>query len=82
MPALCALTHKEPSLKALFEGVYSRPGIKMKGYVAIQKKLLCLVYTRWKKDEAYDPQFGQPPSTTSSKEEPKGLIRNNLYISK
>ncbi len=26
----------------------------MKGYVAVQKKLLELIYTLWKKDKAYD----------------------------
>ena len=31
MPALCAVTHQEPSLKALYERVYTPTGIKMKG---------------------------------------------------
>ena len=74
MPALCAVTHQEPGLKALYERVYSRSGIKMKGYVAVQKKLLCLIYTLWKKDEKYDSTFGQQPSTASSNEEPKSLF--------
>ena len=46
----------------------------MKAYVAVQKKLLCLVYTLWKKDEAYDPKCGQQQDNTSSKEEPKSLF--------
>ncbi|MBT1712473.1 IS110 family transposase [Fulvivirgaceae bacterium PWU5] len=39
----------------LYERVYDRTKIKMKGYVAIQRKLLCLLYTLWKKDTAFDP---------------------------
>lgn len=74
MPALCAVTHQEPGLKALYERVYSRSGIKMKGYVAVQKKLLCLIYTLWKKDQAYDPAFGQKQNPSSSNEEPKSLF--------
>lgn len=74
MPALCAVTHQEPSLKALYERVYTRTGIKMKGYVAVQKKLLCLVYALWKKDEKYDPEFSPKANTSSSNQEPKSLF--------
>jgi hypothetical protein len=34
----------------------------MKAYTAVQKKLLILVYTLWKKDEAYDPFYGYKSS--------------------
>ncbi len=29
----------------------------MKGYVAVQKKLLTLCYALWKKDASYDPLY-------------------------
>ena len=29
--------------------------VKMKAYVAVQKKLLVLIYTLWKKNEAFRP---------------------------
>jgi transposase len=32
-------------------------GIKMKAYVAIQKKLLCMIYALWKKDKAFEPDY-------------------------
>ena len=32
-------------------------GIKMKAAVAIQRKLLVLIYTLWKKEEFFDPSF-------------------------
>lgn len=39
----------------LYKRVYDRTKIKMKGYTAVQRKLLCLIYTLWKKDEIFDP---------------------------
>lgn len=53
--------------KNLYERVYDRTKIKMKGYVAIQRKLLCLVYTIWKKDESFDIHY----KNTSLEQEPK-----------
>lgn len=41
----------------LYLRIEGKSGIKMKGYTAIQRKLLVLIYTLWKKDEAYDPHY-------------------------
>jgi len=57
MPALCAVRDDQPQFKKLFERVYDRTKIKMKGYVAVQKKLLVMMYYLWKKGEKYDPVF-------------------------
>lgn len=38
----------------LYERVHERTKIKMKAYVAVQRKLLCLIYALWKKDAVYD----------------------------
>ena len=43
----------------LYDRVYDRTKIKMKGYVAVQRKLLVLIYTLYKKKEAYDPKYDQ-----------------------
>lgn len=56
-PAISAARH-EPIFKALYERVYDRTKIKMKGLVAVQRKLLIYIYTLYKKNEAFDPQFG------------------------
>ena len=56
MPAFTAVTH-EPSIKVFYNRLVSRHGMKMKGYVAVQKKLLILIYTLWKKDEAFDKKY-------------------------
>jgi transposase len=41
----------------LYHRVFLRSSIKMKGYVAVQRKLLILIYTLWKKNEKYNPNL-------------------------
>ena len=36
------------------------PVFKMKAYVAVQRKLLVILYTLWKKNERFDTEFGVP----------------------
>ncbi len=54
MPSLIVVRCKEPVFENLYTRVFERTKCKMKGYVAVQKKLLELIYTLWKKDKAYD----------------------------
>lgn len=54
-PALTTIKHN-PSLKALYDRVFESTRIKMKAAVAVQRKLLVLVYTLYRKDECFDPQ--------------------------
>jgi transposase len=44
---------------ALFDRVLERTQIKMKGYTAVQRKLLVLIYTLYKKKQAYDPNYAK-----------------------
>lgn len=53
MPSFNAVKY-EPVFKLFYERVYGNTGIKMKAYVAVQRKLLCLIYSLWKKDQAFD----------------------------
>jgi len=59
MPALITVKYKEPALLNLYERIFDRTKLKMKGYVAVQRKILELIYTLWKKDKTYDPHFKQ-----------------------
>ena len=43
-----------PEFKSLRDRVFSKTGIPMKGQVAVQRKLLILVYTLWKNDAEYE----------------------------
>jgi transposase len=58
LPALSAIRHDE-RFKAIFVRLVSRHGIKMKAAVAVQKKLLELIYTLWKTDTKYDKNYLQ-----------------------
>jgi transposase len=82
MPALITVKYKEPTMQNLYERVFDRTKLKMKGYVAVQRKLLELIYTLWKKDEAYNPEFKLivPPkgSTTLDKQELNKQLRPSL----
>lgn len=68
-PALAAIRHSD-LMKALFVRLVSKHGIKMKGAVAVQRKLLELIYILWKKNEVFDPEYqtkkrkGQPEPVT------------------
>lgn len=55
-PALTSIKHNDDS-KNHFTRMVQKHGIKMKGAVAIQRKLLQLMYVLWKKEEFFDPGF-------------------------
>jgi transposase len=54
LPAFNAVRFGEPTCQALFERVFERTNIKIKGYVAVQKKLLTLCYAIWKNNTDYN----------------------------
>ena len=53
-PALNVVRYDVGGFKALQERIYERSGLKMKGYVAVQRKLLCLFYTLWKNNQEFN----------------------------
>lgn len=67
MPALCLVTNDVKIFKDLYERTVNKHGIKMKSYVAIQKKLLSMIYTLWKKNEKFDENY-QSTNTTGDVE--------------
>jgi transposase len=56
MPALAAIRNDE-RFKAIFARIVSKNGIKMKAAVAVQRKLLEMTYTVYKKQMAYDKHY-------------------------
>lgn len=70
MPSLVSVKLKEPVLYNLYQRVTERTGIKMKGYVAVQKKLLVLMYHIWKNDKPFDRNIIK----TFGEEESKSLF--------
>jgi transposase len=55
-PSLTNVKYKK-SHKEFFDRVYQKHYIKMKAYVAVQRKLLMLMYTLWKNDTTFDPNY-------------------------
>jgi transposase len=55
-PALAAIRSSD-RMKTLFVRLGSKHGIKMKAAVAVQRKLLELIYLLWKKNEEFDPNY-------------------------
>lgn len=56
LPALSAIRHDE-RFKAIFVRLVSKHGIKMKAVVAVQRKLLEMMYTLFKTCKKYDKDF-------------------------
>lgn len=81
MPALNMVRYKHDHFANLYERIYERTGIKMKGYVAIQKKLLVVIHALWKNSQAYDLNYHKtfndvemkPSFVTKQKQLPKEL---------
>jgi len=77
MPSFVAVKHKEKALVDLYERTFAKHGIKMKSYVAVQKKLLVLIYHIWKKNEEYNSDY----QNNSPKNEFEAIQDNNLKSS-
>ncbi|AXI99340.1 Transposase [Cyclonatronum proteinivorum] len=73
MPVGNILSHKRQPYYNYYDRLVSRHGIKMKANVALQKKLLCLMYHLWKKNEAFDAALAlRPAGLSASAVSPKG----------
>ena len=56
-PAFNAMRPDQPIFYNLYHRTFERHYIKMKSYVAVQKKLLTTIYAMWKNDTEFDPQY-------------------------
>lgn len=69
LPAFNVVRYKVKTFESLYKRVYEKTGIKMKAYVAVQSKLLRMMYTLWKNETEFDPNH-----QTSGIHEPKTLF--------
>lgn len=58
-PALTAIRY-DARFKAVYARLVSKHGIKMKACVAVQRKLLEMIYTIFKSSAGYDSQYLHP----------------------
>lgn len=56
LPSLAAIRHDE-KFKAVFARIVSKHGIKMKAAVAVQRKLLEMMFTLFKTNKKYDKEY-------------------------
>ena len=64
MPALAAI-RSDPRHKATFSRLVSRHGIKMKAAVAVQRKVLEMIYTLHKTKKIYDENYNKKPAAAA-----------------
>ena len=57
MPALNLVTYNVNPFVNLYNRVYTKTNKKMKGYVAVQRKLLVMLYTLYKSNQKFDDQY-------------------------
>ncbi|MNS84413.1 Transposase IS116/IS110/IS902 family protein [compost metagenome] len=74
LPAFSVVKLKVVPFTDLYERIMQHQPSKMKAYVAVQKKLLILLYTLWKKNEPYKKDKVSP---TSGVQEAKFLFQVN-----
>jgi transposase len=67
LPALAAIRH-EKKFKAVFVRLVSKHGIKMKAAVAVQRKLLEMIYTVYSKNTAFDKNYSNQNETELDKQ--------------
>jgi transposase len=73
MPALSAIRHDE-RFKAIYARLIAKHGIKMKAAVAVQRKLLEMIYTVYKTNTPYDKSYLQRKNNTNQPEESRAVI--------
>jgi transposase len=65
MPALAAIRNDD-RFKAIFVRLVSKHGIKMKAAVAVQRKILEMIYTIWATEKPYDKDYLQKTNTITA----------------
>lgn len=79
LPAFNMIRYNVKPFNDLYSRVYERTGTKMKAYVAVQRKLLSYMYTLWKNEENFDPEYPPKPyqksqiNKTAGSNEPAAL---------
>lgn len=73
MASLTAVKDKDSPFAKLYQRVFDRTQIKMKGYIAAQRKLLTIIFHLWKKEVAYDKNYRHKLSSILEQNDPLSL---------
>lgn len=68
LPSLSAVKYI-PEMKAMYARLVAKHGIKMKALIAVQRKMLELMYTLHKNQEVYDPEYQKKKELSLKKEQ-------------
>jgi transposase len=68
MPAFCVVRYEQQPFVGLFNRTLEHHGQKMKSYVAVQKKLLVIIYALWKNKTCYEQNY-KPHTHTGEQEQ-------------
>lgn len=74
LPAFGVVRYQQGSFKDLYERLISKGKTKMQAYVAVQRKLLILIWALWKKDKEYNPNYHLNHLEFSGNDESKPLF--------
>ena len=66
MPAFQAVTYHVKPFSNLFNRTFEKHGLKMKSYVAVQKKILTTLFALWKNNTSFEENF--QPTISKEKE--------------
>jgi transposase len=73
MPAFNMVKYKQTPFVDLYKRTFEKHGLKMKSYVAVQKKLLVIIYALWKNNTAYDINYKNQHTRELEQALPLGL---------
>jgi len=80
MPAFNMVKFKQTPFIGLYQRTIEKHGLKMKSYVAVQKKLLVLIYALWKNNTAYDINYKNKYTRELEQALPLGLASTEATL--
>jgi len=80
MPAFNMVKFKQTPFVDLYKRTFDKHGLKMKSYVAVQKKLLVLIYALWKNNAAYNIDYKNKYTRELEQELPLGMASTEATL--
>ncbi|GJM61510.1 IS110 family transposase [Persicobacter diffluens] len=74
MAAFNMVTYEQGQFKPFYERIHNRTKQSMKGYVAVQSKLLRIMYALWKNETDFDNNYGLRDKSNQSKNQLKTVV--------
>lgn len=71
LPAFGVVRYQQGTFNNLYNRLIAKGKTKMQAYVAVQRKLLVLIWALWKKDQEYDQNYHLSTQKYSGNDEPK-----------